>query len=338
MKNDRFYARLSEQNLSPLWEVLHNLVPLEPASDCLAAHWKYDEIRPLLMESGGLLTAEEAIRRVLIFENPGLNNHQITTSLYAGLQLILPGEIAPAHRHTQSALRFIVEGSGAYTSVDGEKTLMEVGDFVITPSWGWHDHGNDGDNAMVWLDGLDIPLIKIFEATFAENYETAQFPQTKPSGDSPARYGSGMLPVDFERKGPNSPVFNYPYGRSREALETMRQRQQWDPCHGLKMQYVNPVDGRSAMATIGSFLQLLPKGFRGKNYRSTDATIFSVVEGRGRAYIGDDIFNWTAKDTFIIPGWASYRFETDEDAVLFSFSDTPLQKFNIFCRSGGFII
>ena len=128
--------------------MLHALVPPQPATPCVPALWKYDEVRPFLMRAGEAITAEEAVRRVLILENPALRGQSaITQSLYAGLQLILPGEVAPSHRHTQSALRFIVEGSGAYTAVDGERTTMRPGDFIITPSWTWHDHGQRGRRA-----------------------------------------------------------------------------------------------------------------------------------------------------------------------------------------------
>jgi gentisate 1,2-dioxygenase len=65
--------------------------------------------------------------------------------MYAGLQRVLPGEVAPAHRHTQSALRWVVDGEGAYTAVDGERVTMAPGDFIITPMLTWHDHGNPGD-------------------------------------------------------------------------------------------------------------------------------------------------------------------------------------------------
>ncbi|MYD78070.1 MAG: cupin domain-containing protein, partial [Gammaproteobacteria bacterium] len=151
-----FYKRLPEFSLAPLWTVLSSLITPVPVSRCQPAHWDYKKVRPLILESGSLITAKQAERRVLILENPGMpGESKITDSLYAGLQLILPGEVAPAHRHSQSALRFIVEGSGAYTAVDGEKTIMEEGDFVITPSWTWHDHGNDSTEPMVWLDGLD---------------------------------------------------------------------------------------------------------------------------------------------------------------------------------------
>ena len=161
------YRRMDKHNLAPLWEVLHSLIPDEPSTPCKPALWKYRDARPYLMEAGKLITAKEAIRRVLILENPGMRGEScITQSLYAGLQLILPGEIAPSHRHSQSALRFIVEGSGAFTAVDGERTVMHPGDFIITPSWTWHDHGNPGAEPVVWMDGLDIRIVELFAAQF----------------------------------------------------------------------------------------------------------------------------------------------------------------------------
>src|SRR5215471_11014945 len=165
-----FYDRIAPMHLAPLWEKLHSLVTAEPVPECVPAIWHYRDVRPHLMQAGGLITAMEATRRVLILENPGLAGQStITGSLFAGLQLILPGETAPAHRHTQSALRFVIEGSGAYTAVDGERTTMQPGDFVITPSWTWHDHGHDSDTPMVWLDGLDVQIVKLLSASFAES-------------------------------------------------------------------------------------------------------------------------------------------------------------------------
>ncbi|MBM3572244.1 MAG: cupin domain-containing protein, partial [Alphaproteobacteria bacterium] len=190
-----FYGRIDAHSMTPLWEVLHSLVTPQPKSPAQPARWRYDEIRHFIVEAGGLITAKEAERRVLILENPGLRGQsRITPTLYAGLQLILPGEVAPSHRHTQSALRFVVEGDGAYTAVDGERTIMRPGDFVITPSWTWHDHGNQSDRPMVWMDGLDIPIVTMLDASFAERYGADEQPVTRPVGDSLARFGSGLLP------------------------------------------------------------------------------------------------------------------------------------------------
>jgi gentisate 1,2-dioxygenase len=330
-EREAFYGKIDKSNLAPLWEVLHGLVIKEPRSPALPTMWRYDEIRPYIYEAAKLITAEEAERRVLVLENPGLRGKsQITNSLYAGLQLIMPGEVARAHRHSQSALRFIVEGNGAYTAVDGEKTVMQPGDFVITPSWTFHDHGNESSVPMVWMDVLDVQIVALFDAQFAEPHAGEKQIVGRPSGDSLARFGSGMLPVGYETKSITSPVFNYPYTRTREALETMRRTNEWDPCHGLKLQFVNPVDGSFAMPTIGTFMQLLPKGFKTVPYRSTDGMGFSVVEGKGRTIVtghdGKDIvYNWGPKDIVVAPSWCWVRHEADEDAVLFSFSDRPAQ-------------
>src|SRR3569832_723400 len=141
-----YYEQIARQHMAPLWESLHSLVPNAPQPKARPAIWKYAEVRDLVMEAGRVISAEEAVRRVLVLENPGLSGKSsMTPNLYAGLQLILPGEIAPSHRHTQSALRFIVEGSGAFTAVDGERTTMHPGDFIITPSWSKHVHGNPGN-------------------------------------------------------------------------------------------------------------------------------------------------------------------------------------------------
>ena len=327
-----YYERIGAHNLTPLWEVLRGLIVKEPRSPAQAAVWHYDEVRPYVLEAGKLISAKEAERRVLVLENPGLKGQsRITNTLYAGLQLILPGEVAPAHRHSQSALRFVVEGSGAYTAVDGEKTIMQPGDFVITPSWTWHDHGNESDRPMVWMDGLDIPIVSLLDASFAEGYPDDSQPLTRPPGDSLARYGSGLLPVGYERKALTSPVFNYPYARTRESLETMRRSAEWDPCHGLKLRYANPVDGGWAMPTMGTCMQLLTKGFAGRPYRSTDGTVYSVVEGKGRTIVtGPDgtktTLAWGPRDVFVVPSWLWHTHEALEDAVVFSFSDRPVQE------------
>ncbi len=322
-----YYDRITPSNLTPLWEVFADLVTPEPKVQAAAAIWHYDDIRSFILESGGLITAKEAVRRVLILENPNLRGQsKITNTLYAGLQLILPGEVAPAHRHSQSALRFIVEGTGAYTAVEGEKTIMRPGDFVTTPSWAWHDHGNDSNEPMVWLDGLDIPIINFFDTSFAEELDQDSQSLSRPPGDSQARYGAGLLPMGYENVSPTSPVFNYPYERTREALEQMRKAEEWDPCHGLKMRYVNPVTGDYAMPTMATFMQLIPAGLATAPYKSTDGMVYSVAEGTGKTYANGQELSWGPRDTFVIPSWCAHHHVVDGDAVLFSFSDRPIQE------------
>ena len=326
------YSEMSPLHLTPLWEVLHALVPPQPASPCVPALWKYKDVRPFLMRAGELITAEEAVRRVLILENPALRGQSaITQSLYAGLQLILPGEVAPAHRHTQSALRFIVEGTGAYTAVDGERTTMHPGDFIITPSWTWHDHGNEVDEAVVWLDGLDIPMLRFFDAGFAENSPEKSQHVTRSEGASQARYGHTMAPVRGDAPfGATSPLFSYPYARSREALHQLERHEPLDAWDGWKLRYVNPLTGGAPMPTMQPFLQRLPAGFEGQPWRQTDGAVYSVVEGAGTAYIeglgGSLRYDFEARDHFVVPSWQTLRLQSDGGCVLFSFTDRPVQE------------
>jgi gentisate 1,2-dioxygenase len=322
-----FYERIGRQNLTPLWTSLANLVTPEPKSPCRPAGWRFADIRAAMTEAGSLITAKEAERRVLVLENPGLRGQsRITTDLYAGVQLVLPGEVAPAHRHSQTALRFVLEGEGAHTVVDGEKTVMHEGDFVITPPMAWHDHGNASEKPMFWLDGLDIPVVQFLDASFAEQLNADEQPITRQPADSLSRYGANLLPLDAPRR-TSSPIFNYPYDRTREALQAMKRQNEWDPCHGLKMRYANPQTGGYAMATMGTFMQLLPGGFETQPYRSTDATIFVPMEGSGRTRIGDTFtFDWGPRDIFVVPSWHKVQHTANEEAVLFSFSDRPIQE------------
>jgi gentisate 1,2-dioxygenase len=326
-QREAFYHRIDPHHMAPLWTRLKALVPKEPTPIGVVHHWKYDEVRPYVLESAQHISAREAERRVLILENPALRGtSQVTNVLYAGLQLIMPGEVAPAHRHTQSALRFILEGRGAYTAVEGEKTTMQPGDFVITPAWTWHHHGNDSSEPMVWLDGLDIPLAMQLGSTFREDHSAAEAPVTRPEGDALARYGSGLVPVTHRASNLNSPVFNYPYARTREALHAVARGGEPDAHLGHLMRYVNPHDGGWAMPTMATAIRLVPRGFSTRRYRATDSAVFVAVEGRGTVRAADQAFEVSPRDVFVIPGWIPYAFEAAEDLVLFSFSDRVIQE------------
>lgn len=324
-KRQDFYDRLAQHRATPLWEVMASLVPKEPTSPCVPALWPYEDLRPFLLEAGDLITAAEAVRRVLVLENPGMPGaSSATRSLYAGLQVILPGETAPAHRHTQSALRFVVEGEGAFTAVDGERVSMYPGDYIITPSWTWHDHGNAGDQPVVWLDGLDLPVVALLDAGFAEEHEADS--QAVGAGASMARFGSGLMPVDHKVESHTSPLFWFPYDRTRDAMFQLAKSQDVDECHGHRMRFVNPVTGGWTMPTMGTFMQMFPAGFDGAGHRSTDGQVYSVIEGCGEVRVGAETFEFGPRDHFVVPSWHERAFRASEDTILFSFSDRPMQE------------
>ena len=327
-----FYAKIDPHNLAPLWEVLKGLIPNEPKPKAAPHVWNYDVVRQFVHESGGLLTAKEAERRVLVLENPALRGQSLITDvLYGGLQIIMPGEVAPAHRHSQSALRFIIEGEGAYTAVHGEKTIMRPGDFVITPAWTWHDHGNDSASPMVWLDVLDINIVALFHGQFREEWEEDRFPVSRPEGDALARYGAGMMPIEYKPTSAASPIFNYPYERSRDAMYRMHRAGDPDPHFGHKLRYINPANGGWAMPTIATTMQMLPKSFKTLPVQSTDGLGFVCTEGKGETEVtlpdGKTVtLPWKARDVFVVPGWLKHTHRADEDSVLFGFSDRSAQE------------
>ncbi len=329
-ERQEYYSKIRGHSCAPLWENLKHLVTPEPVITSVPNLWDYSEIRDDLLESANLITADEAERRVLMLENPTLEGQCcVTESMYAGLQLIMPGEVARAHRHSPAALRFIIEGSGGYTSVNGEKTFMEPGDFIITPSMTWHDHGNEGNDPVVWMDGLDLPLVRHIGAVFLDHYPDEQFPAGPPPGDSLHRYGSNMRPVGEAPDRLDSPIFSYPYAKSRETLEQLRKSTDWDPYHGLKLEYIDPTSGGPAMSTISTFLQLVPKGFKTEKYQTTENIVYSVIEGSGRTIVGEGdtalTMEWQDRDIFVVPCWYPHQIEADDDAVIFSFSDKIVQ-------------
>src|ERR1043166_834285 len=243
-----YYDRIGTYDMAPLWEVLRGLVPPEPKSVCAPAIWHFKDVRPLVHEAGELISAKEAERRVLVLENPALRGKsRITNSLYAGLQLILPGEIAPAHRHTASAIRFVMDGEGAYTAVEGEKTIMRPGDFVITANWLAHDHGNTSNKPMIWLDVLDLHMINFYEAAFAEHLDEEAQTTPREDGDSLARYGSGVLPDGQTPSHNRTPIINYPYARTRPILDRLYRAGDVDKRHGARVRYANPFNGGWSM-------------------------------------------------------------------------------------------
>lgn len=322
-----FYGRIARKNLTPLWEELGKLVTKVPHSRLQAALWRFADIRSDVLEAGKLISSAEAERRVLVLENPALAGYSaITQTLYAGLQLVMPAEVARAHRHTQSALRLVLEGEGAYTAVEGERRTMRRGDFILTPRWTWHDHGNLGTQPVIWLDCLDIPLIRALEASFLEPGEELSQHESRVEGDNLVRYGHNMVPMDYEPSETQAPrLFVYPYAESLTALRGIS-ASPIDPHWGYKLRFINPATGGSPIPTIGAYAQLLPSGFESRGYKSTDSSIFLCLEGEGEADIQGQTFAFAAHDVFVVPSWQELRLRAKREVVLFSFSDRPVQK------------
>ena len=317
-------------DLAPLWE---RTVSQKPGSPCVPHHWKWSDLEPLLLKSCELIDKKNAERRVLMLENPTMRGQSfIANTLFTGLQIIMPGEVASAHRHTPNALRFVVKGQGAYTAVAGERAMMSPGDFIVTQNWTWHDHGNIGHEPVVWMDGLDSAFTRFFGATFREDYPAETQPLYSPEGSSAAAFGASLLPVDTKPGDGPSPLLRYPFDRTREALAHLAKNQPLHPAHGALLRYANPVNGKYPFPTMAAFMRLLPKGFSGKPWRSTENMVFNVAEGSGRVTIAGERFDFQPHDIFVAPSWCETSFEAREECVVFSYSDRPAQEATGFLR------
>ena len=319
---DLFYEEVKQVHGKPLWQT----EGAAKKAKTVPFLWKYSDFRPLLFRAADIVPIELAERRVLVMANPGItSDFQATATLLANLQIIKPGEIAPSHRHTASALRLVIEGTGAYTAVDGEKTYMDPGDFVTTPNWTWHDHGNESDRPMVWLDGLDVPFIQSIEAGFYEQYPEDRYPVVNPDDLSQRLFGSGsLMPTWVKRNKVHSPLLNYKFEATYAALKGMAEESDGSPCDGVTVEYTNPVNGGPALATMACFAQILRPGEHTKAHRHTGGTVYHVIQGTGYSIIGGARFDWEAKDTFVVPSWTYHEHVGGTESVLFSYNDTAV--------------
>jgi gentisate 1,2-dioxygenase len=316
---------LDSLSLGPLWTALHVLLPHERATAAVPHRWSWREARPLLHEAARLVPLEQAERRVLVLENPGLKGtYSITSTLYAGLQVILPGEAAPSHHHTPAALRLVVEGAGAFTTVDGVKCAMEHGDFIITPPMRWHDHGHEGHEPVVWLDGLDIPLVRAFDASWVSRTRPAAPPTTATDSSEDELTAAGLVPRRSRYEVTGYPQIRWPWRATRRALATLAAAT--PPEQPVALTYVTPTTGAAPLPTMGAEAQWLRPGEMARHGRSTASRVFHVIEGRGASRIGDATLTWETGDTFVAPPWHRIEHANDSGtaaACLFSFNDEP---------------
>ncbi|WP_408007966.1 cupin domain-containing protein [Pseudalkalibacillus sp. A8] len=329
-----FNREIEQYNLGPLWNAIPELMHKEPQPQAVPYLWKWETIYKKLMEAREIFTPDRGgERRAIYLQNPGLKNRQpwgwgsTTQTLYAAVQLILPGETAPSHRHTQSALRFVMEGEGAYSIVDGERVFMEEGDFLVTPKGLWHGHGHEGDEPMFWMDCLDIPFIYSTGGTFFEPYPEKIQEPTEPDNVKSDRYGGGMVRPVSDRKPKVAPLSSFKWDKTKTTIDGLSKYDP-DPYDGYAVEYINPSNGETANPNIAAWLQKLPTGFNGKAHRHTNAVIYHVHKGTGYTVINGEKFGWSKGDYFVVPNWAWHEHvcTSSGDAYLFSTSDLPIME------------
>ena len=321
-----YRAQMAAAGVAPLWPMMRNVLPHgAPNPVTRAGFWKYSDVRPLLLRAGELTPVEKAERRVLVLSDPGRGNGamQATASIYLGMQLLLPGETAPAHVHTPSAVRIVIEGKGGFTVVDGEKLPMEEGDLVLTPGGEWHDHGHEGDEPVIWLDALDLPLFYYLEGSYAVE-GPLQAQRNRPDASQVEYLSSGLAPTRKAcAKARRYPMLRYPWPRTEAALREMTK---YGDTSGAELDYVNPETGADILPTMGFTAMMIGKGQNDTpNLRSSSAA-FHIIKGRGTTIINGERFAWGPKDTFTAPVFAEITHEASDEAFLVRIHDRPLQE------------
>ena len=321
-----YRAEMAAAGVAPLWPMMRNVLPHgAPNPATRPGHWRYGDVRPLLIRAGELTPVEKAERRVLVLSDPGrgAGAMQATATIYLGLQLLLPGETAPAHRHTPSAVRILVEGQGGYTIVDGEKLPMDEGDLVLTPGGEWHDHGHEGTDPVVWLDALDLPVFVGLEGSYAEEGEL-QAHRNRPDASEVEYRAAGLAPSrGADRAPPRYPQNRYPWVRTRAALDELAKA---TDAALAELDYINPETGEDVLPTMGFTAMRLEPGTTHRPPKRSASAAFHVVAGTGRSTVNGRTIDWGPKDTFTAPVFAEIDHEASDTAYLIRIHDRPLQE------------
>jgi gentisate 1,2-dioxygenase len=318
---------MAAKNLSGYWRLGMEGLPPHPVTSVEPCLWKWADVYDSLLRAGEVISLENSERRVVRLVNPGLNRHQAfaTHTIQISFQYVKPGENARAHRHTPAALRFVVQGNGAYTTVNGQQCVMEPGDLILTPKLTWHDHSNESKEPMLWLDGLDFPLVTALHQVMQERYPERRQPIERSSEEVMDQLGASL------RHGvPLTDFFHYKWRETEKVLRTLAQsRAARDRFDGYLLEYRNPLTGGPTMTTIQCAVQLLSPNDETEAHRHTSTVIYHVFGGKGSTEIGDCRFDWEQGDSFVVPLWYAHRHLnrlSSDDAILFSISDAPVLK------------
>jgi gentisate 1,2-dioxygenase len=340
-----FSERVRQANYLEYWAAGYRTTkPDTGVEPCL---WSWREMKDFMVESEKLIDINEAERRGLILLNPGLGGKPyMTNTIFGDVQLLAPGEKAPAHRHTTSASRFFLEGHGGYTTVEGEKCTMGPGDLIINPSWAWHDHGHEGQSDISYLNILDVPLVAslgcvFYDSEYSKEGDTSKTIQSlkKPVNASHDLYATGgIVPRIVKRTNrPYSPQLIFRFADVMGALSRISKFEP-DPYDGHIVEYVNPENGNSVVPTMSFTMQMLTGGRRTLAHRHTSSTVFCCAGGRGTTFVEGTKLEWSKNDIFAVPTWAWHEHinaSATEPALLFAVSDAPaIQKLSLYREEG----
>ena len=318
---------LRRRQLSGLWRLNREDRPLDPQTAVQPHLWKWADVYDSLLQARDRIGIHKGgtERRTIRLVNPGMEKTEMTShTMLFSFQLIQPGEVAPAHRHTMAAIRFILQGQGAYTTVDGHKMVMEEGDLILTPQWTWHEHAHEGKEPMVWIDGLDVPFVHSLQVISLEPYREKRFPVKSSSDQSPV-YGM-TRPVAGQETPP--PPLHYRWRDTYPNLQRLAEGTP-HPFEGAALDYVNPLTGGPTLPTLCCRMQMLRPGIRTKVHRHTSTSIYHAFRGSGTTVINGESFHWEKGDTFVVPLWSWHEHanrSAKEDAILFSMHDEPVLK------------
>jgi gentisate 1,2-dioxygenase len=327
-----YRAALARHNLVPLWPSLRAMMPAGvPRPATQAAHWAYEALEPLLLQAGELTPIEKAERRVLVLANPGhgLERMQASPAIYLGMQLLLPGEWAPAHRHTPNAVRMVVKGEGAWTTVDGQKCVMRRGDLILTPTGLWHEHGHDGDGPVVWLDVLDLPMMVYLETSYHVDGTRTPTPAVAPPERPAPAAGVRPMPA-FERSRSAYPMLRFAWTDVRAALEALAT----GPAapEAVQVAYVNPETGADVQNVLGYSALMLRPGQALRLPARSPASVFHLIEGRAAVQVEAIVpraFELAEADTCCAPGYAAVtlrNLDAARPAFVFIADESPLHR------------